>query len=98
MLTQDLETGQHRNATNRPDYFTTAFFHRPDELKQEMEEAGFEVEKMLGVEGPVWFMSSFANHWQVPEKRTLVLNLLQAVEQDPSILGVSAHPMGIGRK
>jgi ubiquinone/menaquinone biosynthesis C-methylase UbiE len=98
ILLQDLENGQHRNPTNSPDYFTTAFFHHPDELKQEMEEAGFDVEKLLGVEGPVWFMSSFADHWKVPEKRALLLKLLQAVEQDPSLLGVSAHPLGIGRK
>jgi len=52
----------------------------------------------LGVEGPVWFMSSFSNHWKVPEKRALLLELLRTVEQDRYILGVSAHPMGIGRK
>jgi hypothetical protein len=95
---QDLKDGQHRNPTNNPDYFTTTFFHHPDELKQEMEEAGFYVEKLLGVEGPVWFMNSFSNHWKVPEKRALLLELLRTVEQDGYILGVSAHPMGIGRK
>jgi ubiquinone/menaquinone biosynthesis C-methylase UbiE len=98
VLMQDLKDGQHRNPTNNPDYFTTTFFHHPDELKQEMEEAGFYVEKLLGVEGPVWFMSSFSNHWKVPEKRALLLELLRTVEQDQYILGVSAHPMGIGRK
>jgi len=98
ILTQDLESGQHRNPTDNPDYFTTTFFHHPDELKQEMEEAGFYVEKLLGVEGPVWFMSRFSDHWKVPEKRALLLELLRTVEQDRYILGVSAHPMGIGRK
>jgi hypothetical protein len=95
---QDLKDGQHRNPTNNPDYFTTTFFHHPDELQQEMEEAGFCVERLLGVEGPAWFMSSFSNHWKVPEKRALLLELLRTVEQDRCILGVSAHPMGIGRK
>jgi ubiquinone/menaquinone biosynthesis C-methylase UbiE len=98
VLMQDLKNGQHRNPTNNPDYFTTTFFHHPDELKQEMEEAGFYLEKLLGVEGPVWFMSSFSDHWKVPEKRALLLELLRTVEQDRYILGVSAHPMGIGRK
>ena len=98
ILTQDLKTGQHRNPTDNPDYFTTAFFHHPDELQQEMKEAGFHVEKLLGVEGPAWFMSNFPNHWKVPEKRALLLELLRKVEEDRYILGVSAHPMGIGRK
>jgi ubiquinone/menaquinone biosynthesis C-methylase UbiE len=98
ILKQDLRTGQHRNPTSRPDYFTTTFFHHPEELRHEMEEAGFQVEKLVGVEGPAWFMSSFPGHWQLPEKRQLLLDLLRTVEEDPSILGASAHPMGIGRK
>jgi len=98
ILMEDLKSGQHRNPTNNPEYFTTTFFHHPDELKREMEEAGFQVEKLVGVEGPAWFMSSFPNHWDVAEKRRLLLELLRTVEQDRYILGVSAHPMGIGRK
>lgn len=98
ILMQDLKNGQHRNPTNNPAYFTTTYFHHPDELKQEIEEAGFGLEKLLGVEGPVWFMSGISDHWKVPEKRALLLELLRTVEQDQYILGVSAHPLGIGRK
>jgi 2-polyprenyl-3-methyl-5-hydroxy-6-metoxy-1,4-benzoquinol methylase len=98
ILRRDLEDGQHRNPTDNPEYFTTAFFHRPDELREEMREAGFHVEKLLGVEGPVWFMASFPRHWNLPEKRSLLLELLQKVEQEPHIVGASAHPLGIGRK
>ena len=39
---RDLRDGQHRNDTGRPDYFTTAYFHRPDDLREELEAAGFE--------------------------------------------------------
>jgi len=28
--------GQHRNETSRLDYFTTAYFHRPEELPEEL--------------------------------------------------------------
>jgi ubiquinone/menaquinone biosynthesis C-methylase UbiE len=98
ILKQDLHSGQHRNPTNKPEYFTTTFFHHPDELQQEMAQAGFQVEKVLGVEGPAWFMSSFPSHWSVPEKRQLLLDLLRTVEEDRYILGASAHPMAIGRK
>jgi ubiquinone/menaquinone biosynthesis C-methylase UbiE len=98
ILTQDLRSGQHRNPTGTPEYFTTTFFHHPDELRQEMQEAGFQLEKLVGVEGPAWFMSSLPNHWRAPEKRRLLLELLRTVEQEPYLLGASAHPMGIGRK
>jgi hypothetical protein len=31
-VTADLASGQHRNPTGNPAYFTTAYFHRPEEL------------------------------------------------------------------
>ena len=37
-------------------YFTTAFFHRPDELKVEVEQAGFNHEVTLPIEGPAWLI------------------------------------------
>jgi hypothetical protein len=63
-----------------------------------MTQAGFRVEKLVGVEGPVWFMASFASHWKETGKRALLLELLRKVETELPILGASAHPMGIGRK
>jgi ubiquinone/menaquinone biosynthesis C-methylase UbiE len=98
ILAQDLQSGQHRNPIGGPEYFTTTFFHRPDELHREMQEAGFQVEKLVGVEGPAWHMSSFPAHWKAPEKRRLLLELLRTVEQEPALLGASAHLIGIARK
>jgi len=98
ILRSDLKTGQHRNPTGNPDYFTTTFFHGTDDLRQELTEAGFQVEKLIGVEGPTAFMSHFDKSWKDPAKRSLLLDLLRTVEEEPSILGVSAHPMGIGKK
>ena len=40
ILAEDLRSGQHRNPTSRLDFFTTAFFHRPEELRGELQEAG----------------------------------------------------------
>jgi ubiquinone/menaquinone biosynthesis C-methylase UbiE len=98
ILRQDLEDGQHRNPANNPDYFTTTFFHHPEGLKHEIEEAGFQLEKRIAVEGPVWSMESFSSHWNQPEKRALLLELLEQIEEEPSLLGASAHIMGIGRR
>ena len=52
ILMNDLSTGQHRNPTGNPDYFTTAYFHRPEELEDEMAEAGFRDTVVLAVQGP----------------------------------------------
>jgi len=57
-----LEDGQHRNDTEDLSYFTTAYFHRPEELVQELESAGFQDARVFGVEGPGWILPSSANH------------------------------------
>jgi len=98
ILEQDLRDGQHRNPTDRLEYFTTTFFHHPDELQREIEAAGFQLEKLVGIEGPAWFMQSLQGHWEIPQKRERLLKLLRTVEEDRSILGASAHPLAIGRK
>jgi SAM-dependent methyltransferase len=48
---RDLLDGQHRNPENRPGWFTTAFFHHPDELEAEAGDAGFIVDALYGIEG-----------------------------------------------
>jgi SAM-dependent methyltransferase len=52
IVEQDLKTGQHRNETGSLDYFTTAFFHHPDELKMELIEGGFPAPRLCAIEGP----------------------------------------------
>jgi ubiquinone/menaquinone biosynthesis C-methylase UbiE len=98
ILRQDLKDGQHRNPTDNPQYFTSTFFHKPDELRGEIEEAGFVFEKMIAVEGPVWVMGSFGRHWDDPQKRAVLLEFLRTVEDERALVGASAHLIGIGRK
>jgi hypothetical protein len=98
ILKADLETGRHSNPTNHPDYFTTAFFHRPDELAAEVREAGFSLESLVAVEGPVWLLPNLADRMNEPGKRGQLFALLRSAECDPSLIGVSAHFLAIGRK
>jgi len=97
IVKRDLATGQHRNPTNHPYYFTTAFFHHPEELAGEMKESGFEVEGVLGVEGPGWLQQNFDEHWDNPDRRERMLWLARELEAEPSLRGMSAHLLGIGR-
>jgi len=92
----DLVTGQHRNPTQDANYFTTAYFHRPDELRDEMSDAGFSVEGIIGVEGPLWGFR--IADWDNEARRELVLGLLRKVETEPSLVGASAHLIGVGRR
>src|SRR5204862_7257984 len=60
---RDLADGQHRNDTGNADYSTTAYFHRPDDLRAELEAAGFGDVRILGVEGPAWILPDFDARW-----------------------------------
>jgi ubiquinone/menaquinone biosynthesis C-methylase UbiE len=94
---QDLATGQHRNPTDHPDYFTTAFLHHPEELTAEIEAAGLRLQHLLAIEGPGWLVPDFSARWQEQNRRERLLDMLRQVESDPALLGASAHLMAIAR-
>jgi SAM-dependent methyltransferase len=95
---RDLADGHHLNPTGRRDYFTTAFFHHPDELREEVSAAGFDLEQFYGIEGPGWMLSDFDERWNDPARREILLQVARALELDPSVLGCSAHLLAVGRK
>jgi ubiquinone/menaquinone biosynthesis C-methylase UbiE len=95
---RDLVDGQHRNDTGDLNYFTTAYFHRPQDLHEELAAAGFHAPQVLGVEGPAWMLSDFDARWEDPALRKDILDVARALEAQPSAIGVSAHLLGIGWK
>jgi len=98
ILQRDLAEGQHRNPTENPIYFTTAFFHRPAELAEEIAEAGFSNPQVFAIEGPGWMADNFEHLWEDEIQRARLLEYLRKVEQQPEILGASAHLLGIAHK
>jgi SAM-dependent methyltransferase len=97
IVDRDLREGQHRNPmpAEHPEWFTTAFFHHPDELAAELRDAGLAVEALLGVEGPGWL---FPDRWHEPAQREAVMRAARAVEGEAALRAVSAHLLAIGRK
>jgi thiamine-phosphate diphosphorylase len=94
----DLSSGRHRNPTNSPEYFTTAYFHRPEELYSEIEEAGFQEIRLLGIEGPAWAAAHCNSAVRDPAQRRALLEMLAGIEEEPSIAGASAHFVAMARK
>lgn len=94
----DLRSGQHRNPTDNFEYFTTAYFHRPEELWAEVSGAGFAGAEVLAVEGPAWNARFFLEAWHDDALRRELLEFLAVVEREPSLVGASAHLMALGRK
>jgi SAM-dependent methyltransferase len=94
----DLASGHHRNPSNKPDYFTTAFFHRPEDLQSEAGGAGFDVVGLYGIEGPAWMLPDFADRWDDEKRRDVMVRVARLIESEPAMIGVSAHMMVVGRK
>ena len=98
IVRSDLERGQHRNTTGNPNYFTTAYFHRPDELQAEVASAGFTCEAMVGIEGPGWLFADFDERWADDRKREDLLRVARDLGREPSTIGVSAHMLAVGKR
>jgi SAM-dependent methyltransferase len=98
IVERDLTDGQHRNPENHPAYFTTAFFHAPRELQTELEESGFVHERTLPIEGPLWLSHYAVANFQDQKRREQFLTLVRRLEQEPSLLGASAHLLAVARK
>lgn len=97
IVARDLRDGQHRNPDphNQFGWFTTAFFHHPDELATEVTEAGFTLDGLYGIEGPAGLWSEA---WDDPVRRPCLVAAARAVEQEPSLIGTGSHLMAAGTK
>lgn len=98
IVAADLASGQHRNPTNNPFYFTTAYFHRPEDLTEEVRASGFGDAQTLAVEGPVWSAARFLDSWNHPAQRESLLHFLSLIEREPSVLGASAHLIALAHR
>ncbi len=91
IVERDLQDGQHRNLDERPEWFTTAYFHHPDELHQEVLDAGLEVHELVGLEGLAGWLPELASRWDDEADRASILWAARAIEREPSLAGLSAH-------
>jgi len=98
ILERDLRDGQHRNPTAHLEYFTTAYFHEPAELRAEAEEAGLRPEAVIAVEGPAWLAPNLESRWRDDERRRALLDLLRRVESRPAVVAMSAHLLLTARR
>jgi ubiquinone/menaquinone biosynthesis C-methylase UbiE len=98
IVERDLTDGQHRNPAGHAAYFTTAFFHHPDEFRREVSDAGLTLEHLITVEGPAWLLQDFNEQWDAPARRERMLGIVRRMEAEPTVLGVSAHLLAVARK
>ena len=95
---QTIRTGTHQNPTGDADFFTDAYFHHPHEIRDEVEEVGFEHKTTISVEGPFWMFSNFHERWDDPVVRERILNYIRMIESEETVIGTSMHLMTVCQK
>jgi SAM-dependent methyltransferase len=98
VVAQDVEDGQHRNPRAVPGWFTTAFFHTVGELASEVGESGLIPRALLAIEGPGTVLADDTVLEADAEAWSALLELIERVEAEPSLLGLSSHLMAVAHR
>lgn len=99
-IEEDLRSGRHRNSTDQEHYFTAVYFHFPDELQAEMQEAGFVSSRVIAIDGVGWIPPSEAaeQRWNNDQFRETVFRVIRLTETEPAVIGASGHRTAVGLK
>ena len=93
-----VEDGRHANPTRRPGWFTTAYFHHPDDVLPELRDGGFVADGLYAIEG-VGAVTPDLDDWlDDPRLRTILLDTIRRLETEPSLYGAAGHLLAVGHK
>jgi len=98
IVKRDLIDGHHHNPTDNLIYFTDAYFHRPADLKKEVESVGFKDVKVFPVEGIGALVTKFEEVWKNEELKDYLLCVIHLTEKEEDIIGISPHLLSVGLK
>lgn len=102
-LTEDLEpfvnqlhaTGQFRAGVIG---FTNAYFHLPEELKQDLIDVGLHDVEVFGIEGPAGPTLRALGMDCLDQRLDAAVRAARMVEQDPRMIAASGHLLAVGRR
>ena len=98
MCMEELKSGTHTPPKSMPGVLPSAYFHRPDELKAELEEVGLTYIGTYAVEGVIWMDKNYFETRSDLRKKDKIMELVKATESDPGLLSLSPHMMIAGSK
>jgi SAM-dependent methyltransferase len=98
IVDRDLATGVHLNPAGRSGWWTTAYFHRPTELAEEIAEAGLELREVVGLEGIVPWVPTLEARWHDRAGRDVILDVARRTERVPELLGLSPHLLAVAAR
>lgn len=74
------------------------YTHRPEELRQELAEAGLRVEDLVSVEGLAFALPDIDERMADPIGRDVVLGSARALQRVPELLGIGPHLLATARR
>jgi ubiquinone/menaquinone biosynthesis C-methylase UbiE len=80
IVRRDLTEGTHVNPSQRPQWSTTAYFHHPAELAEELMDARLTMRELVGVEGMPGWLSHLDRRWGDESDRSVILAAVRSVE------------------
>ena len=98
MIKGEMTTGDHIRPKEYPKFIAESYFATAEEMKTEITEAGFAVEKAIAVEGCIWFTPHREEKWEDEVSRKHLLDIVRMTESEPEMMGMSPHFLVIGRK
>lgn len=93
MCMEELTSGIHTPPGSWPGLLPEAYFHKPEELRAEMEEAGLNVLDLVAVESCVWLDKDYFRSRGDTLRWFQLKQLISILEKEPSLLGLSPHVM-----
>jgi SAM-dependent methyltransferase len=91
----DVSTGIHQPFDR--DLFTTAYFHHPDEILTEFADAGMSTPTRYALEGGAWLFGDRHGWLEGGDRTEVLLDALRSVEQEPTLMGISAHLLTVAQ-
>ena len=95
---QDVAEGRHHNPEEIPGWFTTAYFHTVAELTAEVADSGLILRGILAIEGPGTVVADEAPLEADAAAWADLLALIERLESEPSLLGLSSHLMAVAHR
>ncbi|WP_308301391.1 class I SAM-dependent methyltransferase [Frankia sp. Mgl5] len=92
---RNLRTGLSQDPERHTDGAFWAYFHNPEELRGELDLAGYQDTRLVAVEGFAWLLGDLEQRMADPAD---LLRVIRLTETEPSMLGTSAHVIGVARK
>lgn len=98
MCKEELTTGIHNPPHDFPWLLAEAFYHTPEQLKNEFVNQKLTYLNMHAVEGMAWLDKEYFANMRSSRKQKTLMELIQVTENDPYLLPFSPHMMIAAQK